>query len=576
MKVSIPPQLHNTITTHPNGHIARAITLATKAHEGQKRKSGEPYIVHPLAVGETLFLWGLDEATITAGILHDTVEDTQVTLEHIEKEFGKDIAFLVEGVTKISRIKYRSQKAAQVENLRKLILALSQDIRVVFIKLADRLHNMKTLAAVPPQKQKRIAAETDEIYAPLAYRLGMHQVSGDLQDLAFPYIHPKEYAHLVETVPAQYEARLKYLENFKPEVEKILHENNIENFSITFRAKRYSSLYKKLQSVGIDAQNASQLYDLVAMRIIVPTTAACYAALGAIHAHFPPLPGRIKDFIAMPKPNGYRSLHTTVFGPKETIIEFQIRTPEMHEENENGIAAHWLYKQAQAGKKSAHPHLLTQELTWVQQLKNWHTQMAQGKNASEILDTMKVEFFKDRIFAITPAGDVIDLPAAATPVDFAYHIHTELGNTCVAAKVNGVFVPLNHQLASGDMVEILAQKNKMPSEDWLEFVKTASARDRIRVALRHKTTALSKKRRPEKIEFRLSVISRVGLLKDITTIFARSHINITDVFSSDAKNGVANSIKIVCDLSDTEKAEKIKMKLKQLKEIREISFRLAN
>ncbi len=571
MSISLPQKLAVAIQKNPEGLLKTAVDFAIRAHTGQKRKSGEPYVTHPLQVGETLIHWGLDEPTIIAGILHDTVEDTTVTLEDVERLFGTDVAFLVNGVTKISKIKYRGAVEAQVENLRKMILALSQDIRVVFIKLADRLHNMNTLGAVAPQKQKRIAAETDEIYAPLAYRLGMHQVSGDLQDLAFPYLKPKEYAWLTKTVPEQYEARIQYLEAFKPEVEKILNENGIQNYTIDFRAKRYSSLYKKLVAHDMDI---SKIYDLVAMRIIVDSTANCYGALGLIHAHYPPLPGRIKDYIAMPKPNGYRSLHTTVFGPEKTIIEFQIRTREMHEENENGIAAHWLYKQKQSGIKSPHPHILTQELTWVQQLKTWQEHIESGKSPDEILDTMKIEFFKDRIFAITPAGDVIDLPSGATPVDFAYHVHSVLGNTCVAAKVNGKFVALNYPLVSGDLVEILTQKNKMPSEDWLEFVKTASARDRIRTALRGKENALTKKHRPQKTEFKLTVISRVGLLKDITAIIARSHINITDVTSVGAGTGVSNVIKIVCDLTDTEKAVKIATKLKQLKEIREITHRL--
>ncbi len=571
MTYTIPAKLSETIRQNPTGLIARAVTFSTAAHTGQKRKSGEPYIIHPLAVGETLLVWGLDEATVASGILHDTVEDTDATIERITAEFGTDVAFLVNGVTKISKIKYRGA-AAQVENLRKMILALSADIRVVFIKLADRLHNMQTLSAVPPQKQTRIAAETDEIYAPLAYRLGMHHVSGDLQDLAFPYLHPKEYAWLKKTLPAQYEERLRYLESFKPHIETLLRENDIRDFTINFRAKRYSSLYRKM--IGHD-MDISTIYDLIAMRIIVDSTASCYGVLGILHAHYPPLPGRIKDYIAMPKPNGYRSLHTTVIGPNHQIIEFQIRTRQMHEENENGIAAHWLYKQRQQGSHSAHPHLIAKELTWVQQLKQWQSHIESGKNPDEILDTMKIEFFKDRIFAITPTGDVIDLPYGSTPVDFAYHIHTELGNSCVAAKVNDRFVPLDHQLSSGDLVEILTQKNKMPSEDWLEFVKTASARDRIRGALRSKETALTKKHRPQKMEFKLSVISRVGLLKDITAIIARSHINIIDVTSMGATTGAFNIIKIVCDLTDTEKAQKIALKLRKLKEIREISFHLA-
>lgn len=468
--------LSEFLNKNPEGLVARAYRFARHAHEGQKRKNGEPYFNHPLAAAELLKSWQLDETTIAAGLLHDTIEDTSITKELIEKEFGKDVAFLVDGVSKLGHIKYRGAKE-QVENLRKFIFALSEDLRVIFIKLADRLHNMRTLAALPPAKQKRIAIETDEIYAPLAYRLGMSNVSGELQDLAFPYIYPKETAWLKKTVSEEYETRTEYLRRVKPLVEEALAKHGITSETIDFRAKRYSSLYKKLLK---HEMNIEKIYDLVAMRVIVETTEQCYGALGAIHETWAPLPGRIKDFIARPKLNGYRSLHTTVVGPEKKIVEFQIRTREMHAENEHGMAAHWLYKQQHKTKD------LVKELAWVEQLKNWQEAYDPEANPDEYLNSLKINFFKDRVMVTTPKGDVINLPAGATPVDFAYEIHGDVGNSAVAAKVNNSFVPLNHELNSGDCVEILTQKNKRPSEDWLTFVKTSKARDHIKTTLKEK------------------------------------------------------------------------------------------
>ncbi len=352
---------------NPESLIGRAYAFAEKAHTGQKRKSGEPYFNHALATAEILQSWHMDEATVAAGLLHDTVEDTGVPLETIKKEFGEEVAFLVDGVTKLGHIKYRDNAAlaekgrgktgaltaaalateqSKAENLRKMILALSQDLRVVFIKLADRLHNMQTLAALPPAKQKRVALETDEIYASLAYRLGMHNVSGELQDLAFPYLHPREYEWLLRAAKERFAERSKYLEKIKPQVKKLLKEHDIKPLDIEIRAKRYSSLYKKLLKRDMDID---RVHDLVAMRVIVETLPECYAALGVIHEAWPPLPRRIKDYIAMPKPNAYRSLHTTVIGPDGKRVEFQIRTKEMHDENEYGVAAHWIYKENKDG-----------------------------------------------------------------------------------------------------------------------------------------------------------------------------------------------------------------------------------
>lgn len=554
----------------PDGLIARAYRFAERAHAGQKRKSGGTYFTHPLATAEILNEWRLDETTVAAGMLHDTVEDTGISLEDIKKEFGEDIAFLVDGVTKLGHIKYRGAQG-KIENMRKMILALSQDLRVVFIKLADRLHNMRTLKALPPIKQKRIALETDEIYAPLAYRLGMQYVSGELRDLAFPYIHPAEDKWLKETAVEHYESRSRYLQKIEPLLEKILKEHGVKPIKIDLRAKRYSSLYQKLLRHSMDIE---KIYDLVAVRIIVETVRECYAVLGLIHEKWPPLPGRIKDYIAMPKPNGYRSLHTTVIGPEEKIIEFQIRTKEMHDEDEYGIAAHWVYQQNRAGEKINHKEL-TKEISWVQQLKNWQEKIFGGKpSPEEMIQAMKIDFFKDRIFAITPRGDVIDLPAGATPVDFAYQIHSEIGNSCVGAKVNNQLVPLNTELKSGDLVEILTQKNKKPAEDWLKFVKTSIARNHIKTALRTKNAFGLRAKAPSKTELKLAVENRAGLIKDISSTINRSHLNIFSFHVQNPTGGRFTTCKVECAAVDKQKMEKLVLKLKKINGVKEISHRL--
>lgn len=550
-----------------NEMIRKAYEVAKSAHEGQKRKSGEPYFNHPLAAAEYIAEWGLDETSIISALLHDVAEDTDYSIEKIRAEFGEEAAFIVDGVTKLGKIKYRGVER-QVENLRKMILALSQDIRVIIVKLADRLHNMKTLNAVPPQKQKRIALETMEIYAPIAYRLGMQKISGELEDLAFPYIYPQEYRWLIENTKGKYEEREKYIERVKPLVTEALQKAGIELMAIDSRAKRYSSLYKKLLRYDMDID---KIYDLVALRIIVKSVEDCYATLGVIHNLWPPLPNRIKDYIALPKPNGYRSIHTTVFCVDNKITEIQIRTQEMHEEAETGIAAHWIYEQMKGTKAYNEKKAAIgekKELEWVKQLRNWQKELS---NPEEFLESLKIDFFQDRIFAITPKGEVIDLPLGATPVDFAYQIHSEIGDSCTGAKVNGKIAPLDYQLRSGDIVEIVTQKNKKPSESWLSFVKTSHARNHIRVALKTKETRLTKKE-PKETELKIIVEDRVGLLKDITAVISRSHVNMTAI------NTITNAkfpiLRIRCDIVSKDKIEKLILKLKKLKEIKEISYQL--
>ena len=560
----------------PGSLIGRAYMFAEKAHAGQKRKTGEPYFNHPLATAEILRSWNLDDATIAAGILHDTVEDTGVPLETIKKEFGDEVASLVDGVTKLGHLKYRGteDQAAEhdkAENLRKMVLALSQDLRVVFIKLADRMHNMQTLSSLPPAKQKRIALETDEIYASLAYRLGMHNVSGELQDLAFPYLHPREYEWLMRATKEHYAERLKYLEKIKPQIKKLLEEHDIKPIDIEIRAKRYSSLYKKLLKRDMDI---GRVHDLVATRIIVATLPECYAALGVIHEAWPPLPRRIKDYIAMPKPNAYRSLHTTVIGPEGKQMEIQIRTQEMHDENEYGIAAHWLYKEKGDGAKIS-GRKLAQELAWVQQLKNWQEHFAgNAEDPEEFVRAMKIDFFTDRIFAVTPHGDVIDLPVGSTPIDFAYHIHSEVGNSATGAKVNGAMSTLDRVLKSGDVVEIITQKGKKPSEDWLRFAKTTIARDHIRMVLRKKKLFGMSFNTPTHAELKMTVEDRVGLIKDISGSIAQLHIGIISFHTEPVMGKLSHINKIEIQSTDKKKIEKLIAKLRAVKGIKEVGYRL--
>jgi GTP pyrophosphokinase len=562
---------------NPTSLIGRAYNLSKHAHANQKRKSGEPYFIHPLSAAQYVADWKLDEQSIAAALLHDVVEDTSYPLSKIREEFGEEVAFLVDGVTKLGRIKYRGIET-QVENLRKMILALSEDIRVIIIKLADRLHNMRTLSALPHEKQKRIALETMDIYAPLAYRLGMQHLSGELEDLAFPYIYPQEYKWIIKNVKDRYEERERYLERVKPIVIEELKKNGIVPLMVDSRAKRYSSLYKKLLRYDMDIE---KIYDLVALRIIVSSVEECYAVLGIIHKLWPPLPGRIKDYIALPKPNGYRSLHTTVFCLDQKITEIQIRTKEMHEEAENGIAAHWAYEQAKGSKTYLRREAITaekKELAWVEQLRSWQKEFT---NPQEFLNSLKIDFFKDRIFAITPKGDVIDLPAGSTPVDFAYQIHSEIGDACAGAKVNGKIVPLNYELKSGDLVEIMTQKGKLPSESWLEFVKTSSARNHIKARLRSAGRHLEKgslariSHVPTKVEFKITVEDRIGLLKDISSVISRAHLNISSLNTQNPKvRGKFPLLRVVCDTADKNKITKVMLKLKAVTGVREISYRL--
>jgi len=460
--------------------IRLAYDFAEQAHKGQIRKSGESYIEHPLATAITLAQMGLDQDSIIAGLLHDVPEDTSSSLVEIEKNFGPEVAKLVSGITKLGMIKYRGLEK-YAENLRRMFVAMAQDIRIILIKMADRLHNLKTLKALPEEKQKRIARESLEIYAPIANRLGMGGVKGELEDLAFPYVYPEKYAWLKKEILPAIELKMEYVKKVIEVIKKELAKENLKVISIHGRAKRLYSLYQKLQKPHYNG-DASKIYDLVAIRIIVPTVADCYQTLGLIHRLWKPLPGRIKDYIAQPKPNGYQSLHSTVFCLDGKIVEIQIRTLEMHEQAEYGIAAHWHYKESgrQPKKIGEKGYMLPKKMQWVEDLVNWQKEIHDNK---QYLDSLTLDFFHNRIFVFTPKGDVIDLPEEATPVDFAYHVHTWIGNHCAGAKINGQMAGCDDRLKNGDVIEIITEKNKKgPNRDWLKSVKTQAARAKIKSA----------------------------------------------------------------------------------------------
>src|ERR1700759_3170353 len=451
------------------GIIRRAWEFCVEHHSGQLRASGEPYVLHPLEVAQVLAEMKLDATAIAAGLLHDAVEDTPVTTEDITQQFGEQVAHIVEGVTKIDKIQFANREDRQAENVRKMLLAMVSDVRVVLIKMADRLHNMRTLQHLPIDRQESIARETLDIYAPLAHRLGMGKVRGELEDLAFRYVDPFGYDQVKTAVDAARDEDEQFLNSVESLLNERLRENNIKA-RVEWRIKRLYSIYQKLQKQKI---TVDQVYDLLAVRVITATVQDCYAAFGLIHSIWRPVPGRIKDFIAMPRPNLYQSLHTTVMGEGGHQFEVQIRTEEMHRIAEEGIAAHWKYK---AGGSSVTARD-EERLTWTRQLVEWQKEMT---DPNEFLSSLKMDLYPDEVYTFTPKGKVVVVPADGTPVDFAYTIHTEVGHTCVGAKVNGRMVPLRTKLRTGDIVEIVTQKDHKPSRDWLTFVKSSRARNKIK------------------------------------------------------------------------------------------------
>ena len=547
--------------------IRQAFLIAEECHKGQKRESGQPYITHPIAVAQEITKLKLDAQTVSAALLHDVLENsTFITKEELQKKVGAQVTFLVEALTKLDRVQYQGFERT-VESTRKMFLAVAEDVRVVLVKLADRLHNMRTIGALRPEKQKRIAKETLEIYAPLAYRLGMGEVKGELEDLAFPIVYPEEYAWVLKEVKELLPERKAYLERVQPIVASELEKAGVQNFIIDFRAKHYYSLWKKLLRQDLDL---TRITDLTAFRITVHTVEECYQALGIIHALWKPVPGRIKDYISLPKPNGYRSLHTTVFCVDNRVIEFQIRTREMHEEAEYGIAAHWVWEAAGKPKEgvAANPN----KIAWVKKLQEWQREFTE-ESGEEFYEALKIDFFKDRIFVLTPKGEVIDLPEGSTPIDFAYHIHSDIGNRMAGAKVNGRMVPFSYTLASGDSVEILTNKNKKPSIDWLDMVRSSLARGHIRSALRKTGVELKaiarEKTREHDITLHIMRTTRIGLLKDITTIISRAKINIKKA-ETDADNVSKPYISLSFRAPKQFDLEKLLTRIRRVKGVKEV------
>ena len=452
--------------------VNKAFNLAFEAHKEQKRDSGEPYIIHPIEVATILAELGMDTSTIVAGLLHDVIEDTEYTYDDIKKIFGEEVANLVSGVTKITKMEYKSKEEQQADNFRKMLLAMADDIRVIIIKLADRLHNMRTLKYRKKEKQKKTAMETLDIYAPLAHRLGISKIKWELEDLSFRYIHEEEYYDLVKQVAEKRAEREIYIKNIIEEMYNKLEEAGIDS-DIDGRPKHFFSIYKKMVNKN---KSIEQIFDLTAIRVLVNTVKDCYEVLGIVHTIYKPIPGRFKDYIAMPKPNMYQSLHTTVIGPQGKTFEIQIRTFEMHKTAEYGIAAHWKYKEGDTSDTKGKS--FENKLVWLRDMLEFQKETA---DAEEFIEGFKIDLFTDEIFLFTPKGVVIDLPNGATPIDFAYRIHTDIGNKCVGAKVNGKIVPLDYKLKTGEIVEVLTSNNaKGPNIDWLNIAKSNQAKSKIR------------------------------------------------------------------------------------------------
>jgi guanosine-3',5'-bis(diphosphate) 3'-pyrophosphohydrolase len=468
--------------------IERAYTFSEKAHAGQMRLSGDPFMTHCIKVAETLISLRLDSTTIAAGLLHDVIEDTHHTKAELEEEFGEEVAQLVEGVTQIGRIKFNSSEEHQAENIRKMLIAMAKDVRVILIKLADRLHNMQTLKYLPPDKIQSISTETLQIYAPLAHRLGIAKIRSELEDLSLHYLQPEVYYDLAQRIAAKKVQRETEIQNLGQALQTELKRAGIKA-EVTGRPKHFYSIYRKMVD---QRKNFDEIFDLRALRVTTTSLRECYGALGIVHTLWTPVPGRFKDYIAMPKMNMYQSLHTTVLGQKGERIEVQIRTRDMHRIAENGIAAHWLYKKGEHSEER-----FDERLVWLRQLLEWLQDL---KDPKEFMENLKLDLFSSEVYVFTPKGRVIELPAGSTPVDFAYAIHTDIGNSCRAAKVNGRMVSLKYRLKQGDVVEIMTSKKQFPRLDWLDFVQTSRARSKIRHWLKVHEESDNEKTEQEKEE----------------------------------------------------------------------------
>ena len=548
--------------------IVKAYNYAKEKHGTQCRKSGEPYIIHPVQVAYILADIGLDEATICAALLHAVVEDTEVTHEDLVRDFGEEIATMVAGVTKLGELRYQaSTEERQVENYRKMFLAMGKDIRVIIIKLADRLHNLRTLKYLRRDRQIANAKETMELYAPLANRLGIYSLKWELEDLAFKYLYPEEYRELVEGIDKKREERLQFIEKIMDDIRGQLKKQKIEA-EVTGRAKHLYSIYRKMKR---DNKTLDQIYDLFALRILVNSVKDCYAALGVVHEMYSPMPGRFKDYIAVPKPNMYQSIHTTLLGEKGTPFEVQIRTWEMHRIAEYGIAAHWAYKEANYGKKGKQVVTVTKDkLAWLRETLEWQQDM---KDPQEFLNTLKTELFEDEVYVFTPKGKILVLPRDATPIDFAYSIHEEIGNHMVGCKINSKMMPIITKLQSGDIVEIMtSDSQKGPSRDWLKFIKTTKAKSKIQ-------SWFKKEQRSENIEKGKDLIEkeikRIGISHD--ELFKQDYINaaldrykfknLEDMYAS-VGFGAISQVKIISRMLEeyrkSHKEENIEQKIEEL------------
>ncbi len=548
--------------------IIKAYNYAKEKHGTQCRKSGEPYIIHPVQVAYILADIGLDEATICAALLHDVVEDTEVTHEDLVRDFGEEIATMVAGVTKLGELRYQaSTEERQVENYRKMFLAMGKDIRVIIIKLADRLHNLRTLKYLRRDRQIANAKETMELYAPLANRLGIYSLKWELEDLAFKYLYPEEYRELVAGIDKKREERLQFIEKIMDDIRGQLKKQRIEA-EVTGRAKHLYSIYRKMKR---DNKTLDQIYDLFALRILVNSVKDCYAALGVVHEMYSPMPGRFKDYIAVPKPNMYQSIHTTLLGEKGTPFEVQIRTWEMHRIAEYGIAAHWAYKEANYGKKGKQVVTVTKDkLAWLRETLEWQQDM---KDPQEFLNTLKTELFEDEVYVFTPKGKILVLPRDATPIDFAYNIHEEIGNHMVGCKINSKMMPIITKLQSGDIVEIMtSDSQKGPSRDWLKFIKTTKAKSKIQ-------SWFKKEQRSENIEKGKDLIDkeikRIGISHD--ELFKQDYINaaldrykfknLEDMYAS-VGFGAISQVKIISRMLEeyrkSHKEENIEQKIEEL------------
>ena len=548
--------------------IIKAYNYAKEKHGTQCRKSGEPYIIHPVQVAYILADIGLDEATICAALLHDVVEDTEVTHEDLVRDFGEEIATMVAGVTKLGELRYQaSTEERQVENYRKMFLAMGKDIRVIIIKLADRLHNLRTLKYLRRDRQIANAKETMELYAPLPNRLGIYSLKWELEDLAFKYLYPEEYRELVEGIDKKREERLQFIEKIMDDIRGQLKKQKIEA-EVTGRAKHLYSIYRKMKR---DNKTLDQIYDLFALRILVNSVKDCYAALGVVHEMYSPMPGRFKDYIAVPKPNMYQSIHTTLLGEKGTPFEVQIRTWEMHRIAEYGIAAHWAYKEANYGKKGKQVVTVTKDkLAWLRETLEWQQDM---KDPQEFLNTLKTELFEDEVYVFTPKGKILVLPRDATPIDFAYSIHEEIGNHMVGCKINSKMMPIITKLQSGDIVEIMtSDSQKGPSRDWLKFIKTTKAKSKIQ-------SWFKKEQRSENIEKGKDLIDkeikRIGISHD--ELFKQDYINaaldrykfknLEDMYAS-VGFGAISQVKIISRMLEeyrkSHKEENIEQKIEEL------------